>query len=423
MNFKETRSNQIVSFLEAVNDKKSPNNSLYVPINIPNIYDKLSQDMDYRSVLFTVLKSFITEISEDKLLEISDIKGEPIVNKNFAELYHTDTLTHHDFANQVLINFLKYKKELIQTISTGDNAISLLQVIKQPCELLISSNLTKCEKKMLKLFSDSEYSIIDRYYSDIETKKQITDTTNIIYIIVQVATMFYCYLQLIKQKQIVEDQKINVALSIGTFSNAISCYYAKKAGLPINVIICGENLNRPVYNMFRSNKLFRQLNCQLTNTPQLDILYPRNIERLIFEIFEQDFDKTRNAMDSFESNNETPISIMGNPVAKNFYINYANNIEVSKQIYSEFSKNSKLINPITAIAMISYNKFVRESNDNSYTLILETSSPYKDYHEVCQSLGVDTEDSTDIQILYTLENITKMEVPQQIIDICQIKIN
>lgn len=416
MNFKETRSNQTVTFIEAINSKKSPNNSLYVPINIPEIYSKLTVDMNYHNVLFHTLKSFITELSDDRLYEVTNIKYEPIINKNLAQLYHTATLTHHDFATQILANLLKFSKEQLYSVSTGDNAISLLNYITNS-KVIVPNKMNKCGKQLFNNFN-SEKTFINCYYDDIKINNPNTDTTNIIYIIVEMATMFYSYLQLVKQEQITKDQKINIAVPVGTFSNAIACYYAKQAGLPIDKIICGENLNRPVYNIFRANRVFKQLNYQTTTTQQLDILFPKNIERLIFEIFDQDFDKTRYLMQDLDKDGKVDIQVMGSKVASNFYINYSNNIEVSKRIYSEFSKSRHLIHPITAITINAANSYQRESNDETFILIVETASPYKDYHQVCQSLGVDISDSSDFQVLYTLQKITNIDIPQQILDVC-----
>ena len=77
------------------------------------------------------------------------------------------------------------------------------------------------------------------------------------------------------------DKKADVSLVCGDFSLAMSCWYARRWGLPIENIVCCCNENNTLWNLFAHGAMRTDTVSVPTLAPDADIAVPVSLERLI----------------------------------------------------------------------------------------------------------------------------------------------
>lgn len=102
-------------------------------------------------------------------------------------------------------------------------------------------------------------------------------------IAVRIAVLFCVFGELLRQKQIGKNQKIDVAVATGNFSSAVSVWYGKQMGLPIGTIICGCNENSGVWDLLHHGEVNTGATAIKTITPECDFSIPPGLERLLYE--------------------------------------------------------------------------------------------------------------------------------------------
>ena len=77
-------------------------------------------------------------------------------------------------------------------------------------------------------------------------------------------------------------------------------------------------------------------------------------------------------------------------ISNEFYGDYASDKEALEVIKKEFDDNKYLIDPHTAVAKSVYDKYVKDTNDKTNTVILSTASPYKFIKSISSALDLDS---------------------------------
>lgn len=108
-----------------------------------------------------------------------------------------------------------------------------------------------------------------------------TTPTNWMHIAVRIALLVASYGRLWATCGIHQNQMLDVAVTSGDFAMPMAAWYARKMGLPIGNIICGCNANGGVWDLFNRGEFATGDLLIRTSTPNVDIVVPRNLERLI----------------------------------------------------------------------------------------------------------------------------------------------
>ena len=108
-----------------------------------------------------------------------------------------------------------------------------------------------------------------------------TVPSNWMHVAVRIALLMASYGQLLSAGSVPARQLLDVAVTSGDFAMPMAVWYARQMGLPIGNIICGCNANGGIWDLlnrgeFSTGDLFSH-----TCTPKVDIVVPRNLERLI----------------------------------------------------------------------------------------------------------------------------------------------
>lgn len=122
----------------------------------------------------------------------------------------------------------------------------------------------------------------------------------------QIPYYFSGYLQTVKEA----GEEMDVAVPSGNFGNVLSGYFAKRMGLPIRRLIVATNENNVLDKLFRTG-VYENTPAQVTSSPSMDISKASNYERLVFDIFEGDAEKTARYMTTFSEEGRVALADFG----------------------------------------------------------------------------------------------------------------
>jgi threonine synthase len=121
----------------------------------------------------------------------------------------------------------------------------------------------------------------------------------------------------------------------------------------------------------------------------MDILISSNLERFLYYASNEDEEKTKSLMEALAKDGEYEFK---NPY--DFFYAYSTDeektLEVIKDTYNTYKY---LVDPHTAVAYNAYKEYVKETKDNTITVVVSTASPYKFPQVVLEAFGIKEEDA------------------------------
>jgi threonine synthase len=227
----------------------------------------------------------------------------------------------------------------------------------------------------------------------------------------------YSYARLLSQGEIKEGEKINIVVPTGNFGNILAAFYAKEMGLPVAKLICASNENKVLFDFFSSGCYDRNREFILTSSPSMDILISSNLERLIYQTAGRDSDRNLEMMNELSAQGRYKITDEMKKQLRDFYGNYANEEETAAAIRSMYERTGYIIDTHTAVASAVYNKYIKETDDTTKTVIASTASPYKFTRSVMQAIDPAYEDQEDFALVDELHRLSGVAIPPAIEDI------
>ncbi|MDX5641787.1 threonine synthase, partial [Clostridioides difficile] len=184
--------------------------------------------------------------------------------------------------------------------------------------------------------------------------------------------------------------------------------------IPINKLICASNDNNVLYDFFKTGVYDKNRTLKLTTSPSMDILISSNLERLLFEISNRNTDIVNKLLSDLSDKGVYKISDDMEKNLASFYGEYSNEEEVKSTINNVFKNYNYLIDTHTAVAYNCYEKYKKETSDNTKTVIVSTASPFKFSEDVLKSIDCDFKDLDDFAIIDRLSSISKIDIPKPI---------
>lgn len=255
---------------------------------------------------------------------------------NYLELYHGPTLAFKDIALQMLPQLMTKAIKLngvdrdivILTATSGDTGtasmrgfsnvdgtqvivfypdggvspVQLKQMLGQPGQNLtavaVKGNFDDAQTQVKQIFNDQAFNqrLINNGY-----QFSSANSMNIGRLIPQVVYYFAAYGQLVEQGQIKLDDAINFTVPTGNFGDILAGWYAKKLGLPIKKLICASNENNVLTDFFTTGRYDRRRAFHLTSAPAMDILVSSNLERLLFDVYDEDATSVKELMERLQN--------------------------------------------------------------------------------------------------------------------------
>ena len=119
----------------------------------------------------------------------------------------------------------------------------------------------------------------------------------------------------------------------------------------------------------------------------MDILVSSNLERLLFDIYDESAPSIKQLMKQL--NNDGKYSIDDGARAKlheHFNAGFATQQEVLQEIKRIYQQDGYVIDPHTAVASFVANQYYAANNDPTLNVIISTASPYKFPETVYQAI-------------------------------------
>ncbi len=465
--YKSTRSNKApVKASEAILKGLSEDGGLFVPDHIPALDKSLIQlsKMSYQEVAYEVMKLFLTDFTEEELKDcirnayddkfdsqeiapLAEAKG-----AYYLELFHGATIAFKDMALSILPHLLitsakknDVKDEIvILTATSGDtgkaalagfagikgtriivfypkNGVSpiqekqmVTQKEKNTYVYGITGNFDDAQTGVKELFHDKE---LEKEMAEAGFLFSSANSINIGRLVPQIVYYVYAYAKLLAEGKIAEGDTINVVVPTGNFGNILAAFYAKNMGLPIAKLICASNDNKVLYDFFTTGIYDRNRDFLLTSSPSMDILISSNLERLIYRIAGDDADKTAEMMAALSGAGKYEITAKMREQLTDFYGNYSSEAETADEIKKLYEDCGYIIDTHTAVASAVYDKYKKDTNDNTKTVIASTASPFKFTRSVMNAIDGKYDAMDDFTLVDELSGLANVSVPNAIEEI------
>lgn len=439
---------------------------LFVPDSIPALDVPLKELLgkSYQEIAYQVMSRLLTDFTEEELRncinKAYDSKFDapeiaPLVKKGnsyYLELFHGSTIAFKDMALSILPHLLTTaaKKNgvtneiVILTATSGDTGKAAMAGFADvPGTRIIvfypKDGVSPVQEKQMLTQKGENTAVVGIYgnfddaqtgvkniFNDKEMKEKLAgagfqfssaNSINVGRLVPQIAYYVYAYLRLMEAGEIQENEQINVVVPTGNFGNILAAYYAKEMGIPIARFICASNENKVLYDFFRTGCYDRNRDFRLTNSPSMDILISSNLERLIYKIAGNDAEKNRNFMEQLGAEGKYEITEEMKEKLREFYGNYANEEETAQTIRQVYEETGYVLDTHTAVGKAVYEKYKKDTQDNTKTVIASTASPFKFTRSVMTAIDKKYEDMEDFQLVDELSELAKIPVPQAIEEI------
>lgn len=465
--YNSTRSKSApVTASEAILKGLSEDGGLFVPDQIP-AFDKSFRElseMTYGQAAYEVMKLYLSDFTEQELKDCiakaydSKFDTEEIAPMTeadgvfFLELFHGPTIAFKDMALSILPHLLitsakknHIKNEIvILTATSGDtgkaalagfadvegtrivvfypkNGVSpiqekqmITQKGKNTYVVGIHGNFDDAQTGVKSIFGDKELAV---YMDEKGFQFSSANSINIGRLVPQIVYYVYAYVKLLKEERIKDGETINVVVPTGNFGNILAAFYAKQMGLPIGKLICASNKNKVLFDFFRTGTYDRNREFVLTSSPSMDILISSNLERLIYRLTGNDPEINKDFMTALGSSGAYSITEAMKENLQDFYGNYADEEETAETICRLYEDTGYVIDTHTAVAACVYQKYRKETNDQTAAVIASTASPYKFTRSVMTAIDDRYREMEDFELVDELCRLSGTEIPEAIREI------
>lgn len=451
---------------EAILKGLTSDGGLFVPDCIPKLQAELEDltKMSYQEIAYAVMKEFLTDFTEEELKscienaydskfdteEIAPMKK--IGDAYYLELFHGATIAFKDMALSILPHLLvtsarknEVKNEIvILTATSGDTGKAALagfadvpgtkiivfypksgvspiqekQMVTQKGEnayvIGIKGNFDDAQTGVKKMFSNKELAAV---MNENGYQFSSANSINIGRLVPQVVYYVKAYADLLKAGAVKAGEPMNVVVPTGNFGNILASFYAKQMGIPIGKFICASNKNKVLFDFFQSGTYDRNRDFYVTTSPSMDILISSNLERLIYRIAGNDPKQCADFMAALTADGVYTITEDMKKELSEFYGAYGDEKETAEKIQSVYQAEGYVMDTHTAVAAVAYDKYVKEANDQTPTVIASTASPYKFTRSVMNAIDPAYDAKTDFELVDELQKISKTDVPKAIEEI------
>lgn len=440
MSFFSTRGGACVTASQAILTGIAPDGGLYVPAMFPPVTMKKLSDlteMDYRQRASAILRLFLEDYT---LPEIDDAVSAayaadrfdvPAVaplcalddNTSVLELFHGPTLAFKDMALQLLPHLItlaarkngETREISILAATSGDTGKAALEGFRDvpgtSCTVFYPMDGVSHVQKLQMTttggsnthviavegnFDDAQTGVKALFASpdtarEMDARGRVLSSANSINfgrLVPQIVYYFSAYADLLAQGRIAAGDPVNFAVPTGNFGNILAAFYARSMGLPVGKLLCASNRNHVLTDFFTTGTYDARRQFFKTNAPSMDILISSNLERLLYEAADRDGGLISLWMKQLR---ETGTYSVGEQrldwLRGLFAAGYADDMQTDVEIRTVFEQERYLLDPHTAVASRALRDYRDRTQDETYTVLVATASPYKFSGDVLYALG------------------------------------
>ena len=435
--YKSTRNNEErVTASEAILKGLANDGGLYAPEQIPSLQVSLEDltKMSYQEIAYVVMKEFLTDFTEeelkhcinsayDKKFDIPEIAAmHEADGAHFLELFHGATIAFKDMALSILPYLLTtsakknhVKNEIvILTATSGDTGKAALEGFAdvEGTQIIVfypSEGVSDIQKRQMitqmgknvKVFGiEGNFDDAQRGVKEIFGNKVLSDelakngftfssanSINWGRLVPQIVYYFSAYVDAVAAGKISFGDKVNFVVPTGNFGDILAGYYAKLMGLPVERLLCASNSNKVLTDFINSGTYDKRREFFKTISPSMDILVSSNLERLLYNVTDEDAALVAGYMKRL---NTEGVYQIDNDVLKRvqteFFGAWVDELETKEAIGRIYGDYKYLMDTHTAVAWRALEKYRFLTSDDTYSIVLSTASPYKFADSVLDAL-------------------------------------
>ncbi|MDH3260377.1 MAG: threonine synthase [Acidimicrobiia bacterium] len=156
------------------------------------------------------------------------------------------------------------------------------------------------------------------------------------------------------------EREVSFAVPTGNFGNVFAAYVARQMGLPIRRLIIGTNRNNVVARFAETGRLSVETVVP-TITPAMDIQVPSNLERLLFDVHDQDGEAIRRLMSEFAEHGQLDLDPARLRQLQTFVTGrWFDEPAIRQTMADVFRENALLIDPHSAVGIAAARATERE---------------------------------------------------------------
>lgn len=470
MKYQSTRDSAVsVASAEAIRNGIAPDGGLYVPSAEQQIpLDEIAKlsELSYTALAAEILGRFLTDYSPE---ELADCAAQAYTKEKFEtdsiapvykltdaayilELWHGPTCAFKDMALQILPHLLTRavkktgdNREVVILVATsGDtgkaalegfknvegtkiqvfypkNGVSEIQRLQMTTQegtnvdvVAVEGNFDDAQTGVKRIFTDQAFA------KELDEKGYGFSSANSINwgrLAPQIVYYFAAYCDLLRNEEIKLGDAINVCVPTGNFGNILAAYYAKTMGLPIAKLICASNSNNVLTDFIRTGTYDRNRTFETTISPSMDILISSNLERFLYHASGRNDTLVRTYMEELaETGKYTVNPAIKTALQDTFYAGFCNDEQTMATIADTFEKYHYVVDTHTAVAVNVYRQYVKETGDETKTVIASTANPCKFNAAVVTALAgrQSVEGKDEFQLLQMLADLGSIRIPKSL---------
>ncbi len=441
----------------------STDGGLFVPVSLP----KLTSDditrlagLSYIERAVAIMKLFLDDFTTQELESFASAAYGPKAfdhadvapvrpldgQTSFLELWHGPTCAFKDMALQMLPHLLsasldktaEEKDVCILVATSGDTGKAALDGFKdvprtkimvfypedgvsdiQKLQMTTQEGLNVGVSAVNGNFDDAQAGVKTIFADEAMREKlaqngyflSSANSINWGRLLPQIVYYISAYCDLVKKDTVKNGESINFCVPTGNFGNILAGYYAKKMGLPIHKLICASNCNDVLTEFIETGVYNKNRAFMTTISPSMDILVSSNLERLLFDLSGKDDVLVASYMKALsEKGVYTVAPAIKDAVTRDFGAGWSSDDETKKTIRTVFEEKGYLIDTHTAVAYSVLQKHRKKTNDEIYTVVVSTASPFKFCDSVLDALGDDAS-ASGLDLIDRLEAAAGVTAP------------
>ena len=457
-----------VSSAHAIKEGLAGDGGLFVPQSFPvlSLEQILAMHaLPYEQCAAKILDYFLTDYTPAELAECASAAYSPerfgpdpaplrkvAERTDVLELWHGPTMAFKDIALQILPHLMTKAQEktgtdtriVILAATSGDTGkaalegfadvpgteiivfypedgvspVQKLQMVTQTGKNTkvfgIEGNFDDAQRGVKEIFSDAALE------QELKESGWVFSSSNSINwgrLAPQITYYFKAYADAVAAERINAGEKAIFAVPTGNFGDILAGYYAKKMGLPVKRFICASNSNNVLTDFINTGVYDKVRKLDKTVSPSMDILVSSNLERLLFDLTDNDAAQVAEWMAQLNAEGKYRVTPeVAERVRDLFFAAWVDEAETKETIGRVYNDHEYVLDPHTAVAWRAAQKYRLLSSDDTYIVVLSTASPYKFCKTVLEGIGKaeGLDEAAPFEAAHRLAEETELPLPEQI---------
>lgn len=374
------------------------------------IFSLYLDDFTGEEIDYVVNNAYADNFDDADVVPLREISG----SRYILELWHGPTAAFKDMALQALPYLLTVSmkkqaggKEVVILVATsgdtgkaalegfadventkimvfypdgGVSAVQRLQMATQTGNnthvVAVKGNFDDCQRGVKQIFGDKAFN------AELEEKGYKLSSANSINwgrLLPQIVYYFKAYGALCRDGKLKNGEPMDVVVPTGNFGNILACYYAKRMGLPVEILLCASNENKVLTDVIADGHYDKRREFFRTSSPSMDILVSSNFERFVYELCGRDSVEVKKLFDALDSEGHYQLPADAFAAMKEVLCGeYATEKETLEAIGKTYGSDQYVLDPHTAVAVKSLEKYDAENKRSGRPVVIDaTANPYK----------------------------------------------